>query len=156
MTLPRMRQALLWWLALYALWWLCVGSWSGWSAVWGAVLAAVATVAAVLTHRTVPPQQRPRGWVRDLPKVAGQTVVDLGIITAVLARSVRAGDRSAQGRLVRRSTDATGASAGVRRAWLAVAATYSPNAYVVNLDEETGEALLHDLRVHRPSEEPVR
>ena len=47
-------------------------------------------------------------------------------------------------------------SAGrARRAWLAFLTGYSPNAYLVDVDAETGIALLHDLVPRRSSEEPA-
>ena len=44
--------------------------------------------------------------------------------------------------------------AGVR-AWVGLAATYSPNAYVVGFDTDGETALVHDLVRNRSSESPV-
>ena len=46
-------------------------------------------------------------------------------------------------------------SGQARRAWLALLAGYSPNAYLVDVYPDTGTALLHDLVPRRSSEEPA-
>lgn len=91
----------------------------------------------------------------DLPRTAWQTVVDFGVICAVLVRSMAAGRRDRVGRFVRTDVGGAEAEAGPVAAWLTVVATYSPNAYVVDVDRVSGRALLHDLRPLRASEEPV-
>jgi hypothetical protein len=48
-----------------------------------------------------------------------------------------------------------GPDAVARRAWTVLLAGYSPNAYVVDLDPETQQVILHDLVPHRASEEPI-
>ena len=46
--MPILRKAL-GWLLLYALWWLLVGSWSPWNAVWGAGLVTLGLLGSVVT-----------------------------------------------------------------------------------------------------------
>ena len=41
------------------------------------------------------------------------------------------------------------------RGWIALLATYSPNAYVVEIERERSLVLLHDLLPRRSSEEPA-
>ena len=41
------------------------------------------------------------------------------------------------------------------RAWTALAASFSPNAYVVDIEPETESVLLHDLVPRRSSESPA-
>jgi len=41
------------------------------------------------------------------------------------------------------------------RAWAGLLATYSPNAYVVDLEPERGLSLVHDLVPYRASEKPA-
>jgi hypothetical protein len=41
------------------------------------------------------------------------------------------------------------------RAWTALAASYSPNAYVIDIEPETHRVLLHDLVPRRESERPA-
>jgi len=149
-------RAAAWWLSLFAVWWLLVGSWSGWYAVWGAVAVTFVTVAA-LTVGTLArgTASRGLGWIRELGSAAVQVALDFGVLTDVLWRAVARGDRGPIGRTLTRETDAAGPDASVRRGWITVVATWSPNAYVVEVDESSGRALLHDLRPWRRSEEPV-
>lgn len=150
------RRASLWWTALFGLWWLFVGSWSGWDAVWGAGLAALATVAALAAGG----RRRVRGdlgarWPGELGAGLLRVVPDFLLLVRVLARAVASGERGPQGRFVTRDTGLSGEQAAARRAWVTGVATLSPNAYVLDIDAETGRALVHDLRVDRRSEEPV-
>jgi hypothetical protein len=46
-------------------------------------------------------------------------------------------------------------SAAAVRAWVSLTATFSPNAYVVDVDPEQDLVLLHDLVPFRKSEEPA-
>jgi hypothetical protein len=94
----------------------------------------------------------PLVWVGRAWSVPHQIVVDFGIITAALARS-----------LVRRSVVRGEFRAhpfparegqGVR-AWAVWAAQFSPNAYVIEVDADRELVLVHDLVPNRPSEEPV-
>jgi hypothetical protein len=62
-----------------------------------------------------------------------------------------------RGELVsRRLERGTDAARGVGpRAWTALAASYSPNAYVIAVEPESCTVLLHDLVRHRESEKPA-
>jgi len=157
----RRAPAVVWsairaWVSLYALWWLFVGSWSPWAAVWGAGLAVVATVAAMVARRERAGRlPGPGALLRDVAAALRQIVVDFGVMTGVLLRAVVRGDRGPHGSFVVRDTDAIGDGAVALRAWMALVATYSPNAWVVNIDGSSGRALVHDLSVRRDSEEPV-
>jgi hypothetical protein len=86
----------------------------------------------------------------------GMVFVDFGILVwALLASVVRR--RVVRGELVVREVEggsAVGRDVG-RRAWTVLVASYSPNAYVVDLDPETQQVILHDLVPHRASEEPI-
>ena len=145
-----------WWVASYALWWAFVGSWSVWAAVWGAGLAAVATAAAVVGRRKgVGDLPAPWPVLRDAASAVRQVVVDFLVTVRLLAVAVARGDRGPHGRFVVRDTDAAGNHAVALRGWKVLLATYSPNAWVADIDDETGRALVHDLVVRRDSEEPV-
>jgi hypothetical protein len=146
----------LWWLALTAWWWLLVGMWSRWIAVWGAVAALLATVAAMLTGGPGWGARRlGRPWPRELAAAAVQVLLDNVVLARALAAALVRGDRGPQGRLFVRETEAGGADSAARRSWLALVATWSPNAYVLDVDAATGRALVHDLRPWRRSEEPL-
>jgi hypothetical protein len=84
-------------------------------------------------------------------------VVDFGILMLALARSLAA-RRVVRGRYVECEVDAgpkTTSEGTARRAWLAFLTGYSANAYLVDVDADTGVALLHDLVPRRSSEEPA-
>lgn len=145
-----------WWVASYALWWAFVGSWSPWAAVWGAGLAAAATVAAVVGRRQGVGHLPSRGaMLRDTAAALKQVVVDFLVTVRLLAAAVAGGDRGPHGRFVVRDTDAAGEDAVALRGWKVLLSTYSPNAWVAGIDHKTGRALVHDLVVRRDSEEPV-
>ena len=76
--------------------------------------------------------------------------VDFGILMWALVRSAHG--REVRGEFVRRPFRVD--DAGVR-AWVGLAATYSPNAYVVGFDTDGETALVHDLVRNRSSESPV-
>jgi hypothetical protein len=85
--------------------------------------------------------------LRTAAAVPLAAVTDFGILALALARSV-AERRVARDRYVEREVDPgpmTTPAGRARRAWLALLAGYSPNAYLVDVDPETGIALLHDL-----------
>jgi hypothetical protein len=144
------------WVASYALWWLFVGSWSPWAAVWGAGLAAVATAGAVVGRRRGPGHLPAGGaMLRDTASALKQVVVDFVVTVRLLAGALARADRGPHGRFVVRDTDAAGEDAVALRAWKVLLSSYSPNAWVADIDGETGQALLHDLVVRRDSEAPV-
>lgn len=146
----------LWWLALTAVWWLLVGTWSTWVAVWGAGAAALATVGAMLTGGPRWGTRRlGRSWPGELAAAAVQVLLDGLVLVRVLTASLARADRDSQGRLLVRDTEATGAASAARRSWVELVATWSPNAYVLDVDPATGHALVHDLRPWRRSEEPL-
>jgi hypothetical protein len=141
------------WLALFWLWLLLAGDWNRIEIIAAACGATVAaTIAEVArTRADVAPRIPPR-WVARAWTVPHQIVVDFGIVTWALARSlvrrsVVRGEYRAHAFPAREGT-------GVR-AWAAWAAQFSPNAYVVEIDPERELVLVHDLVPHRPSEEPV-
>jgi hypothetical protein len=146
-----------WWCALWGLWFAFQGEWNRIQWVAAACAATLGSVvAALVVSRGLLSVRVPLVWVARSWKVPLQVVIDFGIITLALVRAGLRGER-VTGRFVSRSFPALGEGATARgvRAFVGVAATYSPNAYVVHFDEELGLALLHDLVPHPPSEEPV-
>ena len=147
---------LAWWIALFWLWLAYQGEWNRieWVAAAGAATlgAALATALAVLGLLRF---RIPLGALAAAKAVPLQIVIDFGIITAALVR--RLTRRRVAGQFVVRSfaSAGSGAVATGDRAWRAVAATYSPNAYVVDVDPGRHIVLLHDLVEHRASEKPA-
>jgi len=149
-------RAAVWWLVLFLLWWLIVGSWSVGYAVGGAAAATLVTVAALAAGEPARgTTSRGLGWLRELGSAAVQVALDFAVLVDVLARAVARRDRGPMGRTLVRETGARGPDAAVRRGWVTLVATWSPNAYVIGIEESSGRATLHDLRPWRRSEEPV-
>jgi hypothetical protein len=102
-------------------------------------------------HARVPLRVLARGW-SALPMV----LVDFGIVMWALLRS--APRRKVVRGLFRSHEFPAGgddpASVGTR-AWVNWLANFSPNAYVVDIEEERQLVLLHDLVPNRRSEEPA-
>lgn len=144
-----------WWPPLFALWMLFAGEWSWQVGVWGAGLSLIAAVSGNIVARHGLPGTRGRwGWWREGVSAAGAVVADFGIVTGVLAGAIAGRRREAGTFRQDVSAAGTGPLAAGRRAWVELAATWSPNCYVVDISPESGRRLVHDLRPHRSSEEP--
>jgi hypothetical protein len=84
-----------------------------------------------------------------------QVFVDFGILVAALVRTLAG--RPVRGVFLAKELprDRPGDEAAFARALAALAATYSPNAYVVDLDLDRNVVLMHDLVRNSASEEPL-
>jgi hypothetical protein len=148
---------LAWWLALFWFWLFLVGQWNREELVAAALAAAVAGGLAELARsRTRFGLRFPLSGLADLPSALGMVVVDFGILVWALVASV-ARRQIVRGEFVSREAEhgsriARGAGP---RAWTVLLASYSPNAYVVDVDPKTRRVLLHDLIPHRASESPA-
>ncbi len=137
-----------WWVALFWLWLLVAGDWNRVELVGAACAGAAGAILAVCGQQLVGATVRPAsGAFRGAWSVPVAILVDAGILLRCLVR------RDVEGTFVVRRVDLRGAS---ERAWTVLVAGYSPNAYVVDVDPERGEALLHDLVPRRSSESPIR
>jgi hypothetical protein len=146
-----------WWLALFWLWLLLVGQWNREQLVAAAIAAAIAGGAAEFARsRTGFSAPLPPRLLADLPKALGMVFVDFGILAWALLAGV-ARRRIVRGELVPRELPrgswVTGGAGP--RAWTVLVASFSPNAYVVDVDSESRVVLLHDLVRNRESEKPV-
>ena len=146
-----------WWIPLFWLWFVLVGEWNRQEMVAAAISATIAaTIAEFARRRTGFRARVPLRALGDLPPALGMVVVDFGIVIWALVASV-AHRRVVRGRLVSRKVE--GGAVGVRgvgpRAWTVLVASYSPNAYPIDVDPETGGALIHHLVPHRRSERPL-
>jgi hypothetical protein len=148
---------LAWWIGLFWLWMLLVGEWNRIEWIAAACAATVAATVAEAARTAVGTRLRvPLRWVARSWSALPMVFVDFGILTAALVRSV-AMRKVVRGRFRAREFPAGGddpESAGVR-AWVTIAATYSPNAYVVDIEAERGLVLLHDLVPFDRSESPA-
>lgn len=153
---PRPGRLLVWWVVLFALWLLFAGQWSWLVAAWGAGLALVAALGGevVAGQGLLSVRWRP-SWLRELGPALLAVVVDFLVVTRALAVAVATGRR----RLGVFRQDSSAAGSGElpsgRRAWVTLVVTWSPNSYVLDIDPETGRRMVHDLEVHRLSEQPT-
>jgi multisubunit Na+/H+ antiporter MnhE subunit len=146
-----------WWLALFWLWLLLAGDWNRIEWIAAACAATVAATVGELARASAGVRARvPLRWVARAWTVPAMVVVDFGILLLALGASLLRRE------VVRGSfrwrpfpgTAREARSPGVR-AWATLAATYSPNAYVIDIDPRRRRVLVHDLVPFRRSEEPA-
>jgi len=130
------------WCVLWALWLLYQGEWNA-IEVWAAASAAtLSLVVALLVRRFALPTARVewRSLVRAA-RIPWLVVKEFGMVTAFLFQR-------GEGEFRRLDFPAGGARPAERgrRAFIAMATGYSPNSYVVDVDEDRGEVLVHVLR----------
>jgi multisubunit Na+/H+ antiporter MnhE subunit len=132
------------WVVLFPLWLLYEGEWDfreclagSAAAAIGATAATVAVEGALLRHRF-----ELRVLARAL-KVPWQVVKEFGTITVFLVRHPRGPGAFGAYPLSAGGNDPVGRA---RRAFTALAATYSPNSYVIDVDERENLVLAHVLR----------
>jgi multisubunit Na+/H+ antiporter MnhE subunit len=137
-----------WWVVLALLWLLYQGEYNRIEQIAAACAAAVAATVGVAVRR----QERvgvrlELGWAARARSVPWQVVREFVLVTLFLGRA-----------LLRRRTPPTGgfrtlafptggprpAERG-RRAFAALAITYSPNSYVVDMDQDTQVVVVHTL-----------
>lgn len=154
-TRASLLRLLGWWPPLFALWVLFAGEWSWQIAVWGVGSSLIAAAAALsVARRGLPGTRGQWAWWREGASAAAAVVVDFGIITRVLAGAIARRRRDAGTFRWDLSAAGQGQLAKGRRAWVELAATWSPNCYVVDISPESGRRLIHDLRPQRSSELP--
>jgi hypothetical protein len=147
----------LWWVVLFWLWLLLVGAWNREQVVAAAIAATLAaSLAEFARARTELGAALPWRVLAEVPPTLGMVLVDFGIVVWALVAGV-ARRRIVRGEFVSRElprgswvTRGTGS-----RAWTVLVASFSPNAYVVDVDPAARRVLLHDLIRYRRSEEPV-
>jgi hypothetical protein len=148
---------LVWWMSLFWLWFLLVGEWNRQELGAAAISATIAASLAEYARARAGFRARvPLRGIADLPKALGMVIVDFGIVTWALLSSA-ARRRVVRGRLVSRELAGgpTAAQGVGPRAWTVLVASYSPNAYPIDVDPETRTVLLHDLVPNRRSESPA-
>ena len=143
----RLRFGAAWWAVLMGGWLLLVETFAVPELVAGTIAAALAASVAEAVRELGYVRFAPRlTWLRHAPRVAGQVLVDCGILFAALARRLIQ-RRDVRGVLLRipvRYGD-DGARDAARRALLNFGVSITPNSYVVDLDAETSTVLIHQL-----------
>lgn len=129
------------WLALWALWLLIQGEWNDIQIEAAASAATLSLVAALLVRRFALPAVRvERRWLVRAARLPWLIVKEFWLITVFLFRRGEGEFR----RVPFPTGGARPAECG-RRAFIALATGYSPNSYVLDVDEERGELLVHVL-----------
>jgi hypothetical protein len=145
----HLRSWLCFFVCLWWLWILLVGEWNHFEWIGATAAAAVAATlgevarTAAGAHARIPAPWLLRGW-SAFPVVFS----DFATVLWALFTGRR-------GSFVRHAAPAVGddpEAVGIR-VWTNLLADYSPNAYVIALEE--GEAFLHDLVPRRQSEKPA-
>ncbi|HEY6055969.1 MAG TPA: hypothetical protein VIU86_18715 [Gaiellaceae bacterium] len=147
---------LAWWVALFWLFLLLAGDWNRIEWIGAACVGVVGATLAERLRRAAGVRPRvPLRLLRSVPTIPAIVLADFGILVWALATSI-ARRRVVRGSFRARSFDPGEGDDGVaRRACTVLLAGYSPNAYVVDIDPEYGEVLVHDLVPWRRSEEPA-
>lgn len=143
-----MRHALPWlatWVALFWLWMLLAGEWNHQEWIAAASAATVAaSVGEIARARAKVHGRIPLRWIAKAASVPHMVLADFGVLMWALAhRSAVRGEFHSRPFAERVPV----------RAWAGWLATFSPNAYVVDIDDE--RALVHDLVEWRSSEAPL-
>jgi hypothetical protein len=144
--------AVLWWF-----WMLLVAEWSTVEIVAASCVSVVAaTFAEIARAKDIAPLRIPREWLSAAKTVPLVIVADFGIITWVLVRALLRRERI-EGAFRVKPFPPGGAPERAKgiRAWVTLTATYSPNAYVIDIDPDHSAVLLHDLLPREFSEEPA-
>ena len=141
------RTWLVWWVVLCVVWLLLVDTLDGQELVAGAVAASVAATAAAAVHRRGYIRFRPRlVWLRAVPGLLTDVVLDHGVLAAALWRKVvlRQPVAGVTIRVPFHHGEADGRD-GARRALVNFAVSLTPNSYVIDIDPEADSLLVHRL-----------
>jgi multisubunit Na+/H+ antiporter MnhE subunit len=140
----------LWWLVLALLWLLYQGEYNRIEQVAAACAAAIAATVAVFVRRQERTDVRLElRWLLKTAAVPWQVVREFWLVTVFLLR----GGRSAGMRRLPFPTGGERPAERGRRALAALAMTYSPNSYVVDMDEQAHEVVVHTLARVPPGRE---
>jgi hypothetical protein len=147
----RLTAWLCWLAGLFALWLLLVGTVQDLELIAGLAAAAIgATAAEVVRAQGLLRYRIERRWLFRGTRQLLLVVPDFFRVLAALGRRPRGAFRTipfpAGGE---RDVDRG------RRAWATIAASFAPNRLVVDIDPETGEALVHDLLPHAAAAEEL-
>lgn len=138
----------LWWLVLALLWLLYQGEYNTIEQVAAASAATIGATLAMLVRR-----QEHTGfrlelrWLRRASSVPWQVLREFWLMTTFLLRTLSRRDIPATGgfRALPFPTGGARPAERGRRAFAAIALTYSPNSYVVDMDEDEHAIVVHTL-----------
>lgn len=150
-----LRFVVLWWLALGGWWILLVGTNSGLELIAGACAAALGTALAfgIRRQRLLRFRFEPR-WLARTLKVPWNVVRELGIVLwALVLHVTRVRPVASAYRAIPFPAGRADAVSAGRRAVASLADAISPNAYPVDIDEERGLVLRHELDPRHASDD---
>ncbi|MGH7170000.1 MAG: Na+/H+ antiporter subunit E [Gemmataceae bacterium] len=136
-----------WWLAFLPLYLLLAASLDGQELVAGVVLSGVAALAVTATRRAGQLHFQPRWrWLYHFRRLPGKVLVDCGVVGAALARALlRREQIEGTFRTIPFDLGGEDAESAARRALVTAGACLTPNTYVVAIDAERGQLLVHQL-----------
>lgn len=142
-----------WWLGFFPLYLLLAGQPSWQEAAAGVVLAAVAALAVTMTCRAGSLHFQPHWrWLCHFRRLPGQVLTDCAIVAAALGRALfRREQIEGVFRTIPFDPGGDDPESAARRALVMAGVCLAPNTYVVAMDRERGELLLHQLT---PSAQP--
>ena len=152
----QLPEALFWWAAAMGFWLLTLSSVSLPELLFSAGCAVPCAVLAVVARRAVrgswPPQPDFTRWLLPLPvAVVSDAVRVLSRALAALAGRVPTGEV----RSIRLHRDRTAGRWRSHQAAAVVLVTSTPGTVVLDVDEESGDMLVHSLGAGSPSMEEV-
>jgi multisubunit Na+/H+ antiporter MnhE subunit len=130
------------WVALWALWLLYQGEWNAIEIYAAASAATLSVVVGLLLRRfSLPSARIERRWLVRAARIPWLVVKEFWMVTLFLLER-------GEGEFRRLDFPAGGARPAERgrRAFIELATGYSPNSYVLDVDDERGEVLVHVLR----------
>ena len=141
------RTWIAWFLALNLIWFALIGSFILAEEVLGAFASALAATAAVGLARQRIFKFRPRlRWFLPAWKLPWRTVVETGWVLGALARQLGGGPaKRGSFRRVPVTLPVDESEAATKRALLTAGLSFPPNSYVLEIDSDREEMLLHEL-----------
>jgi len=132
-----------WWLGFLPLYLLLAGSLDWQEMVAGAGLSVLAALAVTVTHRAGKLHFQPRlRWLKHFRRLPGKVLADCGIVGAALLRREKS---TGIFRTIPFAPGGEDAESAARRALVVAGASLAPNTYVVAIDTERGQLVLHQL-----------
>ena len=147
---------LLWWVVLVLLWFLYQGEYNLIEQIAAVCAATIAAAVAVVVRSQEQAGLRLEpGWAARGLKVPWQVVREFWIMTVFLARAVVARRVPPTGgfRTLPFPTGGARPAERGRRAFATLAITYSPNSYVLDMDEDERTVVVHTLSPVPPGQE---
>lgn len=142
-----------WWLVFFPSYLLLAGSVSWQEIIAGVALSAIAALAVTVTRRAGSLHFQLRWhWLRPFRHLPGWLLADCILVAAALARALFQREKI-EGFFLTIPFDPGGedAESAARRALVMAGACLTPNSYIVTIDAEHGQLLIHQLV---PSSQP--